>query len=291
MKGRAVCLLAAAAFLGGDRLPAADAAGPAPGATDVAGFRAFDLRTGRLYLPTEVWAPTGRVDLLIHFHGHPPVVCSNLLSAGKVAPVVIVNFKGLSAAYAEPFRDPSRLDNLLRDAREQLVAFYGRPLEWGHLALSSFSAGYGAVREILKQPEHGRRISDLVLADSLYAGYVKRANQKVPDPEQMKEFARFAQRAAQGEVRFIVTHSQQVPGTYASTRETADALLEAAHLTRTVVTGRDDSGMLLESRVDWAGFHLRSYAGTNAEAHLQHLRSLGAALRLTALPEGAADRR
>src|ERR1041384_869700 len=70
------------------------------------------LSLGRIYLPDAYRPENGQIDLLIHFHGHPPVVKQNLLASGKRAVLVIINQNGLSEAYAAPFRPPGKFTNL-----------------------------------------------------------------------------------------------------------------------------------------------------------------------------------
>lgn len=105
----------------------------------VPGFSEIALATGKLFIPTN-WQPrASRADLLVFFHGHPSVVCSNLTWSGKQVPVVVVNYAGLSAAYAGPFQDTNRFGALLREARTRLAEQAGQPLAPGRLAVASLS--------------------------------------------------------------------------------------------------------------------------------------------------------
>ncbi|MBI3881124.1 MAG: hypothetical protein HY301_13815 [Verrucomicrobia bacterium] len=249
-----------------------------------ADFAEVPLATGKLFIPTN-WPPRdGRADLLVFFHGHPPLVCSDLARSGKSAALVVVNFNGLSAAYATPFKDTNLFGKILAEARAKLAERAGRELAPGRLGVASFSAGYGAVREILKQPRYFDSITDLVLLDSLYAGYAERDGLKVVEPEHVQDFIRFARCAADGQARMVLTHSAQVPGGYASTTETADAILAALGLARKPADGVDASGMGRDSTADAGGFHLRAFKGTGAQDHMNHLRHADAALALTSLP-------
>ena len=249
----------------------------------IPGFSEIALATGKLFVPSN-WPPrTNRSDLLVFFHGSPPVVCSNLTWSGKLAPVVVVNFAGLSAAYAGPFRDTNRFGAMLREARLKLDERAGQSLETGRLAVASFSAGFGAVREILRQPEYFQQITDLVLADTLYAGFATNTGRRVVMPAHIEEFVRFARRAASGEALMVLTHSQLVPGGYASTVETADAILDALGLRRETASGTDATAMTLLSTAKKGGFVLRSYEGTTGQDHMNHLRRVGLALGDTSL--------
>lgn len=255
------------------------AAGKSVSTNSVPGFAEIALTTGRLFIPAN-WQPrSNHADLLVFFHGHPPVVCSNLTWSGKTVPIVVVNYPGLSAAYAGPFRDTNRFGAMLREARRKLSERAGQPLESGRLAVASFSAGFGAVREILRQPEYFSQITDLVLADTLYAGYVTNDGRRVVMPAHIKDFVRFARRAAAGDVVMVLTHSQLVPGGYASTIETADDILDALELKRTPASGADATGMTLLSTAAKDGFMLRSYEGTAGPDHMKHLTRVGLALR------------
>ncbi len=106
------------------------------------------------------------------------------------------------------------------------------------IVLTSFSAGYGATRAILRQPEHYARVSSVMLADSLHADYAT-ADAAAPRTQDLAVaaadvdvFLRLAEDAAAGRKRFVVLHSEVYPGTYASTTDTADTLLSHLGLRR-----------------------------------------------------------
>jgi hypothetical protein len=238
------------------------------------------LTVGKLFTPAD-WKPQDvRADLLVFFHGHPPVVCSNVVRSGKTVPIVVVNFNGLSTAYSTPFKDTNLFGRILTEARGKISQHAGNKIESGRLVVASFSAGYGAVREILKRPAYFEQIDGLVLADSLYAGYAEREGRKVVEPEHVKDFIRFAQRAAQGKAAMVVTISRQIPVGYASTSETAAELVRGAGAGRISTSRREGHGMVLVSMADAGGFHLRDYAGDGKEDHMNHLRNVGEALKL-----------
>src|SRR6185369_18020691 len=96
----------------------------------------------------------------------------------------------------------------------------------------SFSAGYGGIREILKQEALFKRIDAIVLSDSLYAGFTGDAAQRKVDPANMEGFLKFAREAAAGRKTFIIAHSSDPVPTYASTTETASYLIEQLGLQR-----------------------------------------------------------
>jgi len=93
--------------------------------------------------------------------------------------------------------------------------------------------------------------------------------------EDLDVFLRFARDATSGRKRMWVTHSEVFPGTYASTTETADYLLEQLDLRRTTVLVEGPNGMQQLSKVQQNGFYLDGFAGNSAPDHLDHSFALG----------------
>jgi hypothetical protein len=77
-----------------------------------------------------------------------------------------------------------------------------------------------------------------------------------------------------GEKRFVVTHSEIFPGTFASTTETADWLLRALSLRRTPVLRWGPRGMQQLSEVRVGGFEVLGFAGNSAPDHVDHLHAM-----------------
>lgn len=218
-------------------------------------------------------------DLLIHFHGAVDTIRGTMEKSGLEATVVVVNQPGLSAAYAAPFRDdPDLFDRLLAEPlRAAGGGRDGGPApRWRRVTLSCFSAGYGAVREVLRNPAAADRVDAIVAADSIHAGLdethsadgVRRA-----DPRDMAGFLAFARAAAAGEKSFLITHSAQ-PTPYASTTETADFLLDALGIDREPVAAAADEAFPQTSRAGRGRFEVLGFAGASGPAHLFHLRSI-----------------
>lgn len=260
---------------------------PDPPPASPGGAVSYALSTGTLYIPDGYQPPQDNADVMVHFHGADSVALQNLLQSGKSGVLIVINYGGLSAAYSAPFADRHLFRSILVEARDRLTEVYGRPIGIGRLALTSFSAGYGALRQILKYPEYDGMITDIVMADSLYAGYVMVNGQTVPDPNQIRDFVRMALRAAHSRITFTMTYSQLVPGTYASTRECADAIIAAVGASRVAASGADATGMTLESTVDLGLLRIRSYQGTTGDDHMLHLTQMQEALKLTGFPAAA----
>ncbi|MEM7311974.1 MAG: DUF1080 domain-containing protein [Planctomycetota bacterium] len=227
----------------------------------------------------------GRYPLLLHFHGRADTVLQEAERAGFDGVVAIVNFSGLSSAYRRPFEiDASLFEQLLGQVGCELrkaKRVNADSIE-GPVVVSSFSAGYGAVREILKSQVNVDRIQGYLAADSIYASIVGAddknehgAKKREVQPQHMKDFLKFARLAAQGEKFFLITHSAQ-PTPYASTTETADYLLKQLLLKRTKLPAKALSeSWQPTSECRQGGFQVLGYSGTSAEAHLRHLRKIG----------------
>ncbi len=221
---------------------------------------------------------------MVHFHGSPAVVERELVAAGVPAVLVCVNYSGLSAAYARPFADAKLFGAMLAEVLAGLKARRLAPGDavWQRVCVSSFSAGFGAVRAILRVPEYFDRVDALYLADTLYAGYVGDGPGRTVDPAGVADFCRFAAAAAEGRKRMIVTHSYLQPGSYAGTHETADELIRAAGAARREVDDRAPTGARIVSRAERVGFAVWGFAGRGPEDHMAHLRNLRFGYRLLA---------
>src|SRR5262249_35522253 len=134
-----------------------------------------------------------------------------------------------SAAYGKAFADPGAFTALLREAEAKAGRKFDR------VGLTAWSAGYGAVRAILKAPAHRERVRFVLLCDGLHAGYARgKPGPKESDlvAEDLAAFVEFAKDAAAGKKQFLLAHTEIFPGTFASTTETADYLLRQLGLTR-----------------------------------------------------------
>jgi hypothetical protein len=215
-------------------------------------------------------------DLLIHFHGAVETVRQAHLRTGSTAVLAVVNVPGLSSAYSQPISgDATLFERILRHAWE-VSRPEGVPAtdpHWRRVTLSSFSAGYGAVREILKTPEHFARVDAVIAADSIYAGLGEGAAQRQVNPVHMQDFLRFARLAGEGRKMFVLSHSSQ-PTPYASTTETADYLLRELGIERRPDGSLSTDELRQSSRASRGRFVVLGFEGLDAPAHLQHLRRI-----------------
>jgi hypothetical protein len=148
----------------------------------------------------------------------------------------------------------------------------------GHITLSAFSAGHGAVRAILADPRQFARVSAVLLLDGMHTSYVPErqvlAEGGTLDTANLVAFRDFARAAVNGEKRFLVSHSEIFPGTFASTTETADWLLASLGLHRTPVLQWGPRGMQQLSELRAGRFELRGYAGNTAPDHVDQLHAM-----------------
>lgn len=280
-------LLAAVAVLAcgpGEVVPAAEPrAGPGTAlplegvvaAREIEVFPSWSVGAGSAVVlrPAKRRAEDGPRDLIVHFHGAVAAVRGAMERDHGRETVLLINMPGLSGAYERPFRDePTLFQSLLTAAwdRSPTPSESKRPPGWRRITLSCFSAGYGAVREILRSPDRGG-IDAIVAADSIYAGVEAEGPGRRVSAVDMAGFLAFARRAVSGRQVFVIAHSAQ-PTPYASTTETSDYLLAALGIQRAGVIPATDVEFAPVSRCRKGGLLVTGYAGESAAAHLHHLR-------------------
>jgi hypothetical protein len=237
--------------------------------------RRMDIDGASLFVPTGFHPQGNTVDVLLHLHGATSVVEPAFVEAGWPGVLIVFNRPGLSSVYAQPFREPGLLPDLLDRAMKALRAegFIQDP-SIGRLVVSSFSAGFGGVREMLKVSQHADRIDAIVMADSLYCGYIGDPAKRQLDPRLMAPFRRFAAQAVAGNKALLLTHSAQVPEGYGSTTETSDDLIcwtKAVPTTEGIDWGPN---WLSTRRFVKGGFEVVGFAGPTGDDHLRHLREI-----------------
>lgn len=222
-------------------------------------------------------------DVLVHFHGHEPLR-KTLVQVSRG--IVYVGFdKGLgSGPYSNAFPSPDQFEGVYRSITAALRDHAGTErAHIRHLALSAWSAGYGAINEILEYEEDD--IDAVVLLDGLHAGWnpatrgMKRRPKGVAavSAAPIQPVFDFARRAMKGEKIFVFTHSHVDPVDYPATDVTADLMLSELGLKRTPVKSTAPYGMT--GRVDVKGFHLWTYAGHDEMSHCDHIGHISAVLQ------------
>ena len=230
--------------------------------------RRENLTLGTLFLPAGIKTANGEA-ILFFFHGGTwlPEVAS---ARNKVAVVTVQAGSG-SGTYARLFDDPERFPALLKEAENKAGVRFGRVM------LGGWSAGCGALRQILQAPGAYARVSAALMIDGIHTDYVDGK----PGPlesklggENLEVWLQLARDAMAGRKRAIVTHSEIFPGTFASTTETADYLLKQLDLTRRPVLKWGPMGLQQLSEARAGKFQLLGYAGNAAPDHVDQLHSL-----------------
>lgn len=210
------------------------------------------------------------VNLLIHFHGSEAIV-GHAIQQQRGWVGVSVHLGSGSRAYGTPLEGSGAFEALLVAIAESVEVPIRR------VYLSGFSAGYGAVRAILRS-EYYPIIDGVLLLDGLHAGYVP---DRTPlseggtiDDRDLIAFQRLAADAILGNKHFVITHSTVFPGTYASTTECADFLLRANGIAREPVSREGPLGMQQVAQSKSGNFQVHAFAGNTAPDHIDHLHGL-----------------
>jgi LysM repeat protein len=212
---------------------------------------------------------SGQFDVMFHFHGHDPVR-REWVQVMDGAVLVGLTLGIGSGPYESVFRDAQVFPKLLKSVEEAMAKKTGNPNARARkVGLSAWSAGYGAVGEILRSSFGKQRVDSVILLDGLHCGYTG----KTLNETQLKPFVDYANQAASGNRFMFVSHSSIIPPGYASTTETANYLIEKLRGKPTAVKprGSDPMGLDLISRYDRGGFHVRGYQGNDKMDHCAHI--------------------
>lgn len=237
--------------------------------------RREQLSTGTLFIPAKLQHKK-RLPLFVHFHGAAWVAEIAAARSGRFAVISVQTGSG-SSTYAKQFSDHALFDAMLSEATQKTgIAF-------GPISLTAWSAGHGAIREILAVPEYYARVQKVLLLDGLHTGYVNGKPGPLEselEPDHLDIFLKFARDAVAGRKTMIVTHSEIFPGTFASTTETADWLLAQLGLRRRAILRRGPSKTQQLSEVRAGKFLLMGYAGNSAPDHIDEFHGLPNYLKL-----------
>ncbi|MCA9261408.1 MAG: DUF1080 domain-containing protein [Planctomycetales bacterium] len=244
-----------------------------------------EVAWGNLYVaPSRSGQPHSRRPLWIHFHGADWVAQSAARQTG--AACLAVQLGSGSSVYAKPFADPKVFTELLAEIRRS------SPVELGPVYLSGWSAGYGAIREIVRDSDNVSQIAGVLLLDGMHASYV---NGK-PGPLEselvtadIEPFVALGRRAIAGELAFVVTHTEIFPGTFASTTETADYLLKTLDVERQSALAWGPFGTQQLSEAEAGKFRLLGFAGNSAPDHVDLLHATAQFWQMTEVLAGSGD--
>lgn len=236
--------------------------------------RRVDLGLGTLFVPGRVKKTRG-VRLLFFFHGGdwlPEVAVAHQRNMA----VISVQAGPGSSTYANLFADPLRFPKSIADAESK------SGLKFGEIDLGGWSAGCGALREILKDPTSYKRVSRVLCIDGIHTGYVNGKpgpKESQIDIDNLQIWLQIGRDAMAGKKRLIITHSEIFPGTFASTTETADYLLREWGLKSHAVVKWGPMKTQTLSEVKRGRLLVIGFAGNSAPDHVDELHSLPEYLR------------
>ena len=220
-----------------------------------------------------------KLSLVVHFHGSAAFVseyaAAQLRDNHVIATVQLGSGSGI---YDRSFSNPFVFDTLLANISSSASRILQRDVAFERIILSGWSAGYGAVRAILRDSTRAEMIDGVLLLDGLHTSYIP--DRRVVseggqiDTANFPAFLRYARWAIAGRKRFLITHSEIFPGTFASTTESANYMIDALDLERQPVLEWGVLGMQQTSRARAGRFEVRGYAGNAGPDHVDHLHAL-----------------
>ena len=238
---------------------------------------------GLLPKPVDVFIPQRALNidaapLVIHFMGATWVPQRAIASMGRPAIVAATYLGGGSSTYSRPFAADTLLYARLLDTLRAHIALVAGAPRIESVFLTAWSAGYGAIREIVRRPGNLALVDGVLLIDGIHTGYIPDgkplADSGVLDTAGLEPFAEFARLAAPGNKRFVITHSEIFPGTFASTTECTDWLLGALGLKRVPVLEWGPMGTQLLSRTAKGRFEVLGFAGNSAPDHVDQFHGM-----------------
>lgn len=196
---------------------------------------------GVLFVPPDFTSEDGRFDLLVHYHGNTELIEESVTAVKLNALVYIINRGEGSGRYSEPLRNPHAFDEMLgtlEDRAEEKLGLKSPRIR--RIALSSWSAGYGAVYHILNSRSRLDRVDAVLMMDSLHASFAPGSETRLA-PLSLKPFVKFGKRAIAGEKLMMITHTAVETHGYPDTTRSADGLLERLELEREEAAPEVDS--------------------------------------------------
>lgn len=220
----------------------------------------------------------GGFDLVVHFHGHEPIR-KEFVKTAKGPVLVGIDLGIGSGAYSKVFAAPHIFPHLIRSVETAMANKSGNKKAYVRkLALSSWSAGYGATEQILRQTG-GKEVDAVILLDSLHTGYLdERA--KTLKVEQIEPFIQFAKKAAAKQKFMFMSHSSIIPPGYASTTETANFVIARVGGKPKKANRHDVLGLDMFQRYDKGNFKVRGYTGDDKPDHCAHIGLMADIMRV-----------
>jgi hypothetical protein len=235
------------------------------------------LALGTLFVPQRLVPKPGArktLPLLILFHAGAWV--PDVVGEAVGSSVIGIQIPASSSGYAAAVADPGRLPALIEEAERKA----GAPLR--PVTLAGWSAGCGAIRELLRHPDAVARIERVLAIDGIHTDYVDGRPGPLEsrlEAGKLEPWLAFAREAVAGRKRLLVLHTEIFPGTFASTTETADWLIGQLGLARHPVARRGPMGTVVLSDTRAGRLRVLGFAGNSAPDHVDLLHALPDLLR------------
>lgn len=230
-----------------------------------------------VWVPEEIAVSGGAFDVVVHFHGASENQEKNAAEADLKAVFVSAN-EGLgSTPYARAFEKPGSLDRAI-DLAIRTVDTSGHvdtssgPPRVRFVALSSWSAGGAAVKQIIDRERDAEKVDAVLLADGIFSRFTDPRTKSV-EAKPLDAFVRFGRRAVDGEKLMVLTHTAIETPQYPNVKECTDVVLEALDLPRS-----EEAVYSL----DRGELHVRGSAGKGPQDHVAQIRALDEAYALLA---------
>jgi hypothetical protein len=229
----------------------------------------LDGKSVQLFIPNEFTGDS--CHLVIHFHGQAEV--SEFAVCGESSQVMVtINGGTGGSSYEKVFAGGKNFPELLSTIRNKIGLDRFRSV-----TLSGWSAGYGAIRAILSYNDS--LVDHVILLDGLHASYIPErtvmsAGGRI-DSTDLAPFLNFAEEAVSGRKKLFITHTSIFPGTYASTTECTQYIINQLGLKRMPILKSGPVGMQQVGEVKTGNLAILSYAGNTAPDHIDHLHGLG----------------
>ena len=230
-----------------------------------------------IYVPARA-AGSSEPVLVVHFNGAPYAAMHAVAAQSRPAVLAAVHLGAGSGVYERAFANVGALEHTRQSIADSLSMRAGSRVRFPTTVLSGFSAGYGAIRAILRDSLTSSTVNGVLLLDGLHVSYVPERTPLAAggalDTARLAPFVDFARLAVRGERMMLVTHSEIFPGTFGSTTETADHLLDRLGLTRAPVLEWGPGGMQQLSTATSGRFTLLGFAGNTAPDHVDHYHGM-----------------
>lgn len=209
---------------------------------------AKNLGSVRVMAPPNYGIQGNKLNIVFHFRGAGG---GGIYSqAGTNAIVVAIDAPGVGGGGMKSYGNAQFINNAQSSLLNQVRKITGNPsLQLGNISFVGWSGGYDPMGRLFadwdklnKKPKH---------VAVLDGGHYGKLGQ--PNAARLQPWLEVAQRAQNGELDFYFTHSAVIPGgpkgSYASTTDTANWLLEQMKMQRQQAPG-------MASRADAGGFHV-----------------------------------